>query len=56
MPNETDMLIDLFAEDASLTIDALPTDSALASISTAGTFGCLGGSTIGTAATASSQG
>ncbi|MEV0113250.1 thiocillin family RiPP [Streptomyces sp. NPDC050844] len=56
MPNDTDVIIDLFAEDASLTIDALPTDSALASISTAGTFGCLAGSTVGTAATASSQG
>ncbi|MDJ1132794.1 thiocillin family RiPP [Streptomyces iconiensis] len=48
--------LDLFAEDASLTVDALPTDASLASVSTIGTFGSLGGSTIATSGTASSNG
>ncbi|MCX5588615.1 thiocillin family RiPP [Streptomyces erythrochromogenes] len=57
MPNDIDLAIDLFAEDTTaLTVDELPNDSSLASVSTAGTFGCLLGSTVATAGTASSQG
>ncbi|MFH8774360.1 MULTISPECIES: thiocillin family RiPP [unclassified Streptomyces] len=57
MLNDSELVIDLFAEDtASLTVDALPTDSSLASISTVGTFGCLLGSTVATSGTASSRG
>ncbi|MET9697336.1 thiocillin family RiPP [Streptomyces sp. NPDC006529] len=57
MPNHSDLVIDLFAEDTNaLTVDELPNDSSLASVSTAGTFGCLLGSTVATAGTASSQG
>ncbi|MEU2158857.1 thiocillin family RiPP [Streptomyces sp. NPDC019396] len=57
MPHETELIIDLFAEDTtSLTVDALPTDSSLASVATVGTFGCLLGSTVATSGTASSQG
>lgn len=57
MPNHSELVIDLFAEDTTaLTVDELPNDSSLASVSTAGTFGCLLGSTVATAGTASSQG
>ncbi|MEU3568948.1 thiocillin family RiPP [Kitasatospora sp. NPDC036755] len=58
MPYDTDVLVDLFAEDNSLTVDALPTDSSLASVSTVGSLGCLScpGSTAMCAGTASSQG
>ncbi|WP_308378857.1 thiocillin family RiPP [Streptomyces sp. ISL-43] len=53
-----DIAIDLFAEDISLTVDALPTDSSLASVSTVGSMGCLScpGSTAMCAGTASSRG
>ncbi|MGY4954747.1 thiocillin family RiPP [Streptomyces nigrescens] len=58
MPLETDVVIDLFAEDNSLTVDALPTDSSLASVSTVGSLGCLScpASTAACSGTASSQG
>ncbi|MFE7295115.1 thiocillin family RiPP [Streptomyces sp. NPDC057579] len=51
-------MVDLFAEDISLVVDALPSEAALASVATAGSFGCLTcpASTFMTSGTASSQG